>query len=197
MKKCLAILLSLMLLLPMAPAALAEQGELLITIGGKSLYDGQSPEEIAAAFGQPRLVTSSAFGGQAYTYYGEDFADYLYLETTADGRIVLYGTVTPGFTSPEVSYGDVVQWGSESIEVDYDTNQVLSACLSRYTWSDLEQYQRRFQQDEDQYLANFQRHTTLMYNAVAFQSGEFSGFEFNETLFSGQSAVKRERQRFL
>ena len=196
MKKCLAILLSLMLLLPMAPAALAEQGELLITIGGKSLYDGQSPEEIAAAFGQPRLVTSSAFGGQAYTYYGEDFADYLYLETTADGRIVLYGTVTPGFTSPEVSYGDVVQWGSESIEVDYDTNQVLSACLSRYTWSDLEQYQRRFQQDEDQYLANFQRHTTLMYNAVAFQSGEFSGFEFNETLFLVNQQLKENGSDF-
>ena len=182
MKKGLALLLSLILWLPMLPTPRAESERPLLTIGGKSLYDGQSLEEIAAVFGQPRLATPSAFGGQACTYFGADFSDYLYVETTSDGRIVLYATVTPGFTSPGISYGDVCEMGGDSIETDHHTNQVLSACFENYTWNDAEGYQRRFGANE-QYLANFQQHTTLMYNAISYQRGRFCGYEFNENLF--------------
>ena len=40
------------------------------------------------------------------TFYGKDYSDYLYLETDSDGKIVCYGSVSPGFETNKYSYGE-------------------------------------------------------------------------------------------
>lgn len=195
MKRYLAFILSLVLVLISMPMVSAQTGEALITIGGKSLYDGQSLEEIAAAFGPPRLVTASAFGGKSYTHYGEEFTDYLYFETDKAGRIMVYSTVTPGFFTPEIGYGDTYTGYSSWIETDED-DRVLSASFGRYTWEDIEDYRTRFFADEDTYLAALQQHAVLMYNAIAFQAGYPCDFVFNEQLFSINQQLKENGSDF-
>ena len=195
MKKCFAMLLAVVLALAGLPAVSAEGGELLLAIGGKSLYAGQSIEEISASFGQPRLVTDSAFGGQAYTYYGDHFADYLYLETDAGGDIKIYGTITPGFTTPEIRYGDTYTNYSPWIVTD-DDDRVVYLCLGRYQWQEMERYQDRYRADEDRYLAGLQQHGVMMYNAVASQQGKPSSFAFHEQLFFINQQLKENGSNF-
>ena len=54
-------------------------------------------DDVKKMFGEPKLTTPSYWDGYAYTFYGKDYSDYLYLETDSDGKIVCYGSVSPGF----------------------------------------------------------------------------------------------------
>ena len=68
----------------------------LITVGGKTVNSGMKIAEVEKLFGKPKLTSPSNWGGYAYTFYGDKYSDYLYLETDADGVIVCYGSVSPG-----------------------------------------------------------------------------------------------------
>ena len=59
-------------------------------------------------FGEPKLTTLMYWDGYAYTFYGKDYSDISYLETDSDGKIVCYGSVSPGFETNKYSYGEKV-----------------------------------------------------------------------------------------
>ena len=81
-----------------------------LTVNGteRVLSTNTTIEEITSWYGHgPRVVTDSLFGGKAYSfYYGNNFDDYLYIETIADGRIFSYGSVDPSYQTATYSFND-------------------------------------------------------------------------------------------
>lgn len=77
----------------------------LITVGGKTVTETMNIQDVQEMFGEPKLVTPSYWGGRAYTFYGPDYSDYLYLETYSDGSIACYGSISEGFETNTLSYG--------------------------------------------------------------------------------------------
>ena len=57
-------------------------GQYAITVTKTSTVD-----DIIKVLGEPKLTTPSAFGGEAYSFYTDDnYSNYLYIETTAEGK---------------------------------------------------------------------------------------------------------------
>ena len=66
-----------------------------------------SISDISKVLGEPKLETSSAFGGKAYTFYtDDDYNNYLYVETDESGKIISFGSVDPTYKTRTYSYGD-------------------------------------------------------------------------------------------
>ena len=122
-----AVLLLIMTFVPAMSVTVSAAANIegrLITVGGKTVNSGMKIAEVEKLFGKPKLTTPSYWGGYAYTFYGDKYSDYLYLETDADGVIVCYGSVSPGFETNVYNYGDkvdhYVRLGYEA--TDYDDN---------------------------------------------------------------------------
>ena len=154
----------------------------LIQVGGKYVTADMSIDDVSDLFGEPKVTTVSYFGGSAYTFYGNDYSDYLYLETDATGKIVCYGTISEGFTTPTYSYGDVmdnyVRRGTEV--TDYNTGALLAEV--RYTSGTRFDYNVFF---ENSYELNraINIHATDMYNAILHNRGRDERIVFNEEAF--------------
>ena len=65
-------------------------------------------EEINNKFGQPKITTSSAFGGKAYSYFDSDYTYYLFFETDAAGKIKSYGAIGGNFKMSRYKEGNTV-----------------------------------------------------------------------------------------
>ena len=89
----------------------AATSKTLITVNGKIVTTEDTIATINQKFGEPKLVTPSAFGGHSYTYYGENYKDYLYIETNIDEKVVSYGSIDENFQTEEGSYGDDKPYG--------------------------------------------------------------------------------------
>ncbi|MBR3249537.1 MAG: hypothetical protein IKF83_02430 [Clostridia bacterium] len=79
-------------------------------------------EEIKSWYtGEHIFETPSLYGGKAYSFYvGNNFDDYLYIETIADGTIFSYGSVDPSYKTNTYSFDDNYPYGKLT---------VLSGCL--------------------------------------------------------------------
>lgn len=154
----------------------------LITVGGKTITESMKIADIKGLFGEPKLVTTSYWGGSAYTFYGENYSDYLYLETYEDGSIAGYGSVSEGFETNTLSYGDVcdnyVRIGTEA--TDYD--DVLYGVM-RYTDYHGDAYEI-FAEDLVENNRSICRHATEMWNAISYLYGSDTPTTFDETLFN-------------
>ncbi len=69
----------------------------LITVGGKTVTDEMTLDDVIELFGEPKVMTPSMFGGNACTFYGDGYSDYLYIETYEDNTIASYGSISEGF----------------------------------------------------------------------------------------------------
>ena len=89
---------------------------------GRIIKPETTIEEIAGWYGNSiKLETDSLFGGKAYSfYYGNNYDDYLYIETIADGRIFSYGSVDPSYKTNTYSFGD---------KYPYNERNALYGCL--------------------------------------------------------------------
>lgn len=150
-------------------------------------------EDIIEVLGEPKLITPSAFGGNAYTFYTDDnYSNYLYIETMEDGRIVSYGSVDPTYKTSSYSYGD---------KYNYYENGVLHGCIPsvdgvikgavHYNKKDnsldfntiYSIYQNNYKNDEEKYLKSLVNQSILMYNAFSTQLGYKVDLKFDEEIF--------------
>ena len=78
-------------------------------------------DDIIKILGEPKLVTVSAFGGQAYTFYTDNnYSNFLYIETTNEGKIISYGSIEETYKTNTYSYGD---------DYPYNERSPLYGCL--------------------------------------------------------------------
>ena len=154
----------------------------LITVGGKTVTKNMKIDDVKKMFGEPKLTTPSYWDGYAYTFYGKDYSDYLYLETDSDGKIVCYGSVSPGFETNKYSYGEKVnpyaRAGCEAKEVDGKLYDVIY-----YTKYHLDAY-KRFTDNLTENNRNLCKHAVEMWNAISYLYGYKTATYFDEKLFN-------------
>lgn len=154
----------------------------LITVGGKTVTKNMKIDDVKKMFGEPKLTTPSYWDGYAYTFYGKDYSDYLYLETDSDGKIVCYGSVSPGFETNKYSYGEKVnpyaRAGCEAKDADGKLYAVIY-----YTKFHLDAY-KRFTENLTENNRNLCKHAVEMWNAISYLYGYKTATYFDEKLFN-------------
>ena len=156
--------------------------ERLITVGGKTVTADMKIADVKNLFGAPKLETSSYWGGHAYTFYGDNYSDYLYLETYSDGTIACYGSVSPGFETNIYNYGDrpnnYVRTGCEAI----DNDGILYGVIY-YTDYHSDAY-KVFGSNLTENNRILCKHAVEMWNAISYFQGYDTPTYFDEQLFN-------------
>lgn len=154
----------------------------LITVGGKTVTKSMKIDDVKEMFGEPKLVTPSYWDGYAYTFYGKDYSDYLYLETDSDGNIVCYGSVSPGFETNKYSYGEKVNpYVRAGCEAKDDDGKLYAVIY--YTKFHLDAY-KRFTENLTENNRNLCKHAVEMWNAISYLYGYKTKTYFDEKLFN-------------
>ena len=154
----------------------------LITVGGKTVTKNMKIDDVKKMFGEPKLTTPSYWDGYAYTFYGKDYSDYLYLETDSDGKIVCYGSVSPGFETNKYSYGEKVNpYARAGCEAKDDDGKLYAVIY--YTKLHLDAY-KRFTENLTENNRNLCKHAVEMWNAISYLYGYKTATYFDEKLFN-------------
>ena len=175
----------------------AGTSQLLISVGtGKYYIEVRTTttiDDIKKVLGDPKLTTPSAFGGEAYAFYTDDnYSNYLYIETTKDGKIFSFGSVDPSYKTSRYSYGDAY---------NYYENGVLHGCITNvdgvnkgavyynkteyeFEYSNIYPiFESNYKSDEEKYLKGLSQQSILMYNAFSTQLGYKVDLKFDEEMF--------------
>lgn len=183
MKRILSMIVVLAVLLGMVGVTgiAVYADDLLIAVGGKRVTADMTLDDVKALFGQPQLATSSFFGGQACTFYGEGYSDYLFIETFADDTIASYGSVGEGFETAAYRYGDVMD---NYVRRGYEfTDREDRLCgVIRYA-GDSRGYLDVWFEDRVANSRSLVHHAIEMWNAVSYLYGSHTPATFNETAF--------------
>lgn len=154
----------------------------LITVGGKTVTKNMKIDDVKKMFGEPKLTTPSYWDGYAYTFYGKDYSDYLYLETDSDGKIVCYGSVSPGLETNKYSYGEKVNpYARAGCEAKDDDGKLYAVIY--YTKFHLDAY-KRFTENLTENNRNLCKHAVEMWNAISYLYGYKTATYFDEKLFN-------------
>lgn len=154
----------------------------LITVGGKTVTKNMKIDDVKKMFGEPKLTTPSYWDGYAYTFYGKDYSDYLYLETDSDGKIVCYGSVSPGFETNKYSYGEKVNpYARAGCEAKDDDGKLYAVIY--YTKFHLDAY-KRFTENLTENNRNLCKHAVEMWNAISYLYRYKTATYFDEKLFN-------------
>ena len=153
-------------------------------------------DDIIKILGEPKLVTVSAFGGQAYTFYTDNnYSNFLYIETTNEGKIISYGSIEETYKTNTYSYGDDYPYNERSPlygclfskegivggGVYYNTS-----ALNGGNYSDvIELYENNYKSNPTKYLKGLSQQAILMYNALSFKLGnkDTTTLKFDEEYF--------------
>lgn len=164
----------------------ASNNDMLISQGTGSyqitVNKSTTVDDIINVLGEPKLTTDSAFGGYAYTFYTDNnYNNYLYIETTSDGKIISYGSLEETYKTNTYSYGDSYPYNERSPlygclfskegivggGVYYNTSAVNSGNYSDV----IELYENNYKSNPIKYLKGLSKQAILMYNALSFKLG--------------------------
>ena len=158
----------------------------LIVVGGKTVEQNDTINDVTALFGQPKLVTDSPFGGSAYTFYGDNYSDYLYLETNADGSIAAYGSISQGFQTKNVNFGDTYtsnQVTSYRVATDSDDAVYGFVGYTRNASLSATAYHQALVADLNRYDTSLCQQSVLMFNAVSALYGDNTPMAYDQATY--------------
>ena len=126
-------------------------------------------DQINSEFGQPRIEYASPFGGNAYTYYDDEYTWMLHIETDSSGKIKGFGCINGDFMSKRYAQGDeyssVVSYMSGTAIYDED-EKVNGVYEYNVTSSDVQTYKTNFISSSD-YLYNLQKSSLIVSKILA------------------------------
>ena len=151
-------------------------------------------EDISKILGEPKLVTESPFGGNAYTFYTDDeYSNYLYIETTDVGKIISFGSVDPTYKTSTYSYNDAYPYQAsptlQGLLVNNNSKIVAGVYYNRdevnfYSSNNMfDYYESTYLSNPTKYLKEIGKQATVMYNAFSTVLGKPCSLEFNEEYF--------------
>ena len=178
----------------------ATNSDMLISLGTGgyqiTVYKTTTIDDIINVLGEPKLVTDSAFGGSAYTFYTDDnYSNYLYIETLSDGQIISYGSVDETFKTNTYNYGDNYPYnerttlcgcfyskdGSIGGAIFYNKFALYNGDYSKI----MDFYETNYMSNPIKYLKALSQHGILMYNAASLKAGnrDTTPLVFDEDFF--------------
>lgn len=158
----------------------------LIIVGGKTVTKDMGLSDVKELFGEPKLETESPFGGKACTFYGDNYSDYLYIETNAKDGITAFGSISEGYRTPKYSFGDKDDYYVSGTRMTDDNENILGYIGYYYPNIDLssQAYQDKFFSDIDKYDTALCRHSVLMFNGVSKLYGYDTPVVFDENTYA-------------
>ena len=161
-------------------------GDELLQVNGNTISKNTSIDQVNNMFGQPRLITNSAFGGKAYTYYDDAYTWMLHIETNASGAIKGFGCVNGNFISKKYSQGDKYTYTHSYMSgtVLTDDNDFVNGVYEyNVTYSDVEEYKKNFCKSSE-YLYDLQKSSLIVSKILANKHGYyFPQTYINEDIF--------------
>lgn len=171
----------------------------LLKLGNISITKDMTMEQVKAMLGEPKLVTKSMLGGSAYTFYSGNYENYIYLETDGDGKIVAYGSISPGFETDRHKYGEVTEryywFMSGYLETTFEENRVEAAIdyvRDRVTSASYEAAYQRFFNDVECRMG-VAKQATMMANAIFAMEGKTVQKEFDEDTFYLMEQIRQTK----
>ena len=161
-------------------------GDELLQVNGNTISKNTSIDQVNNMFGQPRLITNSAFGGKAYTYYDDAYTWMLHIETNASGNIKGFGCVNGNFISKKYLQGDKYTYTHSYMSgtVLTDDNDFVNGVYEyNVTYSDVEEYKKNFCKSSE-YLYDLQKSSLIVSKILANKHGYyFPQTYINEDIF--------------
>lgn len=152
-------------------------------------------QEIIDVFGEPKLITDSAFGGHAYTFYTDDnYSNYLYIETVAeDDYIISYGTIWNQYEVYNSGYDYKYNYQDNSPlqgkifnengfvkgGVYYNRNRYIGGTVS----NTIKAFEDNYNSNATRYLKGISEQAVLMFRALLHLNGYTCNFDFDEEYF--------------
>lgn len=186
MIKKIFILLILIILLNLIPQVVFAKstltGNQLLKLNGKIITDTTTIDQVNTMFGAPKIVTESPFGGNAYSYYDNEYTWYLHIETNEAGKILGYGAINGNFVSRRYTYGDAKinsYWYMCGTVLSYykDNNVVFGVYEYNCTNNDINTYWKNYQSNSSKYLYGLQKHSAVVSKIAAKRYG----YSFEQT----------------
>lgn len=158
----------------------------LIIVGGKTVTKDMGISDVKSLFGEPKLETVSPFGGSACTFYGDNYSDYLYIETNEDDGIAVFGSISEGYRTYQYSYGEQDDAYVSGTRMTDENNKVLGYVGYYFPNISLSSkaYQDEFFSDINKYDTALCRHAVLMFNAVSKLYGDDTPVVFDENIYA-------------
>lgn len=179
------ILIAVMLISIMSALSFAS-GKEILTVNGNTIYSDSTIYDIYDMYGIEKLQTESIFGGYAYTFYDNDYSNFLYVETNESGKIASYCTFGGNFRSNAGNYGEkgsnTVYSLSGTTFTDYDNNNwgVVGYCPENI--EDRTAPTELYNSDA-KYAEYTAMHAVAMWNAVSKYYGNNSSIAFDSRSF--------------
>lgn len=176
-RRLLSLMLVLIMVGSMIPGALAQEPS-LVSVNGKTVYASDTIDDVRALFGQEKICTISIFGGNAYTFYGENYSDYLFLETNEEGSIVSFNVFGDDYTIGD--YGNLWTVDAECY-MDGDWG-VLGVTGYKGAYVGREEPAARYSSDPEYAIAILE-HCVPMWEAISAYAGMNNTVAFDEEAF--------------
>lgn len=202
MKKLLTLLLISIIIISLLPtninyAILSNSNELISLGTGNykiTLTKTTTIDDIVKVLGEPKLKTISAFGGFAYTFYTDsEYSNFLYVETTKEGKIISFGSIDKTYETNTYSYGDDYPYTENSLLHGYlfsNSGTIeggiyynKSALYSGNTTKIINYYKENYLSNQTKYLNALVQQAILMYNALSCKLGNKCEIVYDEELF--------------
>ena len=205
-RKILSIFIIFVLLFSLIPKVEAISDD-LITLGSGShritVKQNSTVDDIIKVLGQPKLQTPSAFGGYAYSFYTDsNYSNYLYIETTEEGKIISYGSVEPNYVTNKYGYGEPYPsrinstlMGSFATDRDDNINAGIyynMSATSKQASQIISDYKAKFTSDPITYNKSLSMQAVTMYNAFSSKLGTNAGLVFDEDTFYINEQLKEQ-----
>lgn len=152
-------------------------------------------EQINSNFGQPKLVTESAFGGNAYSYYDEDYTWYLHIETNVIGEIKGFGCINGDFISKNYSYGATYNGVTSFLKGTVVVNDIYDKEITGFygyncTSDEVDSYWNTYGSDS-KYLYDLQKNSVIVSKLLAKKHNySFPQTYISEELFYTNEQLK-------
>ncbi len=169
-------------------AVISDKNTILIACGVTIKNDTTLQQVISQYGDEPKLTTSSVFGGTANTFYKDGYEDLLYVETNESGVVMSAGTCATEFQSNLTNKGDpfkstveymqgytIDDWDNGAIGVLAYNNAVKSQTESK-------RLMNKWYSNQYEYEKNLCQHTIPIVNCYLTRDGD-SPIEFNNDLY--------------
>ncbi len=204
-RKLLACFVIFIFIFSMIPTTKAISSDELITLGSGSykitVKQSTTVNDIIKVLGQPKLQTPSAFGGYAYSFYTDsNYSNYLYIETTEEGKIISYGSIEPNYKTNNDGYGEPYPNHSSRLIGCFATkdSKIVGGiyyninATSKQDTQIISEFKEKFTNDPVTYNKSLAMQSITMYNAFSSKLGKNAGLVFNEEVFYKNEQLKEQ-----
>jgi len=173
-------------------AVLSASSDVLLSTKKITLHLDSTVDDIINVYGAEKLKTISRFDGYAYSFYNDNYSDYLYIETTSTGKIAMFAVFGEfesfaGNSGDKKNYitSDTMLYSDLDIDSTSATNNIWAAMavctknLDDYDWVLADENYS----GDVRYSEAVARHTAEMWNAINVYYGKSSKVEFDSKTF--------------